>query len=248
MSADVVDEELEMAAKHGLAAALGYLNNPSFLAREDESIRSQYRLFAPWLKQRFAHFEVPGHFLKYDPAPYFQRFAGLYDPDFVPERNALQGVQTTELALMLGVYCHAYPVKLKPYRQLLKGIIRNRDAYEYTHALWGFVYMRDRGCDTFHEARSSYDMLVMGTLNIVKNTTTIDDVQLEAAGILLELGHGDLMPPDFLGKVLMAQNPDGGWSWFEDEGESNLHSTALGFWYLSNVLNMPRPKATEKPQ
>lgn len=114
------------------------------------------------------------------------------------------------------------------------------DGYLQTHVAIGLVVMDHRGC-TFpwlEELRSRATSALAAGL---EGSDVVSDINLERLVLLLELDRGDLVEPAWIGRVLGAQQPDGGWRANggygplvdPDDPTSHWHPTLVAVWLLA---------------
>lgn len=107
--------------------------------------------------------------------------------------------------------------------------------YEATHVLLAFFWMEERGCTLPESDEIRAEAIAITASLIDHDHNEITDLELEAAAFLAYEGAANRIPVGFLEGVLAAQSEDGG---FADgaKGDLNLHASALGLWYLHELL------------
>lgn len=123
-------------------------------------------------------------------------------------------------------------------RQLLAKDKSN--GYLVTHIGLALVILRERAC-TVPDGDALRDEVVASLESLIPHPFVADDLSLEMAVVLQQLGRSDLVSPEWVAKTLDAQLPDG--SWANDVGGQygNWHTSALAIWFFEAVQD---PQAT----
>jgi hypothetical protein len=103
--------------------------------------------------------------------------------------------------------------------------------YELTHVLLAVVWIKENGCQ-IPLSDSVVKNLYHLNAALIDRNYIVEDLELEAAVFLYLAGQGDLVKPDFIEKVILAQNQDGGWSISGNDQNSDWHPTILGLLLL----------------
>lgn len=123
-------------------------------------------------------------------------------------------------------------------RQLLAQDKSN--GYLITHIGLALVILRERGC-IVPDGDALRDEVASNLESLIPHPFVADDLNLESAVVLQQLGRSDLVSHEWITKTLDAQLSDG--SWANDEGgpTGNWHTTTLAIWFLEAVRH---PQAT----
>jgi hypothetical protein len=131
-----------------------------------------------------------------------------------------------------ALYCDRFGLT-DDYSSLLEENI-GFGGYELTHVLLAVVWITENGCK-IPLSDSVIKNLYRQNAALIDNNYVVEDLELEAAVFLCLAGQGDLVKPDFIEKVILAQNQDGGWSISGKNQNSDWHPTILGLLLLLHV-------------
>ena len=113
--------------------------------------------------------------------------------------------------------------------------------YEATHVLLAWFTATEVGCDDAGIAaagnRAADRVVGDFTARLAAGLVAadVDDLLIEQAAFLERVGRGDVFTPAFVGALVDAQLPDGGWPRTTGDTTSDWHATALAVWALSAV-------------
>jgi len=113
-----------------------------------------------------------------------------------------------------------------------------------THVLLALIWTQENNCSV-PLPLSYVDQLYLANAALIDDDSVVTDLELEAAAFLYLSGRGSLVNEDFVNRVIMAQNDDGGWSLSsKDHGNSYWHSTIVGLLLL---LHLEYPAQSYEP-
>lgn len=108
--------------------------------------------------------------------------------------------------------------------------------YNLTHVLLALNMMDDNGCES-PLGPDFEDEVARATLGLIdEDHRAVTDLEIEAAVFLAVSGRRHLVPREFVGGVLDAQMPDGGWKMDPDDTRSHWHASGLAVILLGEML------------
>lgn len=126
----------------------------------------------------------------------------------------------------------------KELNDLIWSLSMNEDR-DLTHAALCLAWLREQGKDgLLKEVDSLYKFQTAKLKSLAETQDYSTDTGLEALAGLIRLGKADAIQPEWIEKIVAAQNADGGWAWIPgDKASSNEHSTILAVWVLTHYLH-----------
>lgn len=109
----------------------------------------------------------------------------------------------------------------------------NSGGYLLTHALLATIWFQDNHCDQPYDLT---EFVYHANAGLIGTGSGVNDLEVEAAAFLYEVGQGKLVDDNFVRRVIATQNYDGGWPLSSDTPDgSNWHTSVLGLMLLLHV-------------
>lgn len=129
-----------------------------------------------------------------------------------------------------ALYCDILPLP-PAYLDTLE-TARRSDGYSLTHVLLSLELLRENRC-TDVVPPGYEDSVAKEVAGLQTSSGPPTDLEIEVEAFLSLVGRADLMRPGFAGRLLAAQNADGGFSATGEKGvPSSWHSSGLALWAL----------------
>ncbi len=156
----------------------------------------------------------------------------------------------TARLLMAATHCDHIPLPAD-YQHLIQQNLED-GGYGVTYVAMSLQFLKENGCSL----PPGYDQRVRelvapAMVVIIEDPDTIPDLRYEAIAFLMQLNRRDLVQPEWLERIVLEQQKDGGWKNVSHTDRSNDHATVLALWALLNyfhkdvaqepVLNRPAP-------
>ncbi|MDX1562244.1 MAG: hypothetical protein R3305_04930, partial [Gammaproteobacteria bacterium] len=204
-------------------------------------------LFMTILHRRFGIDEFADAGARYDQvlpehperAPVLRVFRRVFDAEnpVVPEDWDHVTIPTDQL-LVTALYCD----RLGLPESFAEGLERavSQGGYGLTHAVLAWAWAKENGTDLVL-SDEFLEKMYGGAAGIIDaDPTSVDDVKLEAGAFLCIARQSERVNLEFVQRVLMYQNEDGGWGAAND---SNWHATILALMIVMHVRITDRRSA-----
>lgn len=146
-------------------------------------------------------------------------------PYRVPPAFAEQVYTPYDRALLRALYADVGDFGAEDIERI-RTVARGDGGYADTHALMALLLVIAQGRDVAGAAQAEADRLCRLLAAAADAAEQFDDVFPERIVFLYWAGHGDLVKPAWIARILAAQRPDGAWGSDRSQGY-NLHTTAL---------------------
>jgi hypothetical protein len=175
------------------------------------------------------------------------RFVGDRRPVDAESLGSLQGDPQIEELVAHALHCERFPLPAA-YGALIARFA-DRGGYELTHAALALVLVRESGCSPGDGLPADIDdRLRRGMLALLDRRPADPrfeelDLRYEALAFLEDFAGERGIADDAIARVLVEQQPDGGWRGEADHG-SRLHPTVLAVWALLAHLHPDAPRTS----
>ena len=170
-----------------------------------------------------------GNMMIYDNALLYR----LIDKSFTVSKEDLekQLTSTTREVQLRSVYCDLYPIDKN---KMLKALYAEADKGDYalTHALLSLQWMKENNCFKHDEVTQLEKYIVEKQMELLNDHQAMDDLTIEAIAFLLYCNYHNLIKANWLDKVIVLQQDDGGWKWNSSELNTATHPSILALWAL----------------
>lgn len=236
------------AANHATAAPTPAALEPVIAAgiafvRRDAFDDPFEELFLGLAARRFARRDAEGALARFrltdlaEPQPDRRLLGRWLDPTVAYDEQALTSIDrmNSNRAIVEAMYCGSHP--LGSSHADYANAAAAMGGYELTHVLAAYAIARDTGCayPVVIDSVSAWQAEASRLIGLDGAT----DLQMEAALVLLWSGRRDLVPVDFVNRVVSAQWRSGGWSLHEGDRSPSAHATFLAVLFLLEWTQEP---------
>jgi hypothetical protein len=166
-------------------------------------------------------------------------FQRVVDRNWVATSGDLARLGDTDIMVSAALYCDVLPLP-PAYLDTLE-TARNTGGYSLTHVLLSLELLRENHC-TDVVPPGYEDSVAMEVAGLQTPSGPPTDLEIEVEAFLSLVGRADLMQPGFTGRLLEAQNADGGFSATGEKGApSSWHSSGLALWALLSSRHPDAP-------
>jgi len=183
--------------------------------------------------EAFALSKVNEYFVQYPEKAFFTKF---FDPSFTIESDeGFKDLFLTDYYLATALYCKDFRIENEFTFELLAN---QAGDYFTTHALMGLIILEENGCSPNLSAEKT--ILVNSLLEKQGNVNFCDglavDLFAESVAWIAEAGFADSLGDDWYEMIALRQQPDGGWVADDSETQSNIQTTSVALWALSEKV------------
>ncbi len=169
-------------------------------------------------------------------SPYFPFFR-LIDPEFEPGKLDPAAFPDFDGFTIPALYCDKWKAGGVPDARKIDSLV-SVGGYWMTHAVLAWRWMSELEC--IKDTSGSY-VRKMNMLNALREMVNSEgansDAGIEALAMVAELGYAGTIKWEWITKMCLAQQPDGGWKEKPADGYSSDHTSILAVWVLLEYLN-----------
>lgn len=219
--------------EQAIRGAIGFLSNPAHINEHAAFY------FLHFMHRRFGIEPFAGTSERYRelvphaPKPFtgVDAFERIIDPSARRPEHLAPAMHVIDQFTVAALYCDQVPVGGDYEARMAQ--LATEGGYALTHVAMAIEWLEENGCDP--PSAALRERVIETIAAGLVPDDRLDDTEIERAAFLYYMDRADLVPRAFLGSLLRAQNPDGGWPEFWPDtkgGGSHWHPTVLALWVL----------------